>query len=194
MKRIKRLLHSFSTQTPSRPQYLSLRVTVTDETHALADGTPISLAIGGPGDVERIVSIQEICYGGKAPWNAHSVLEDMNTNRQALYLLAKDGRHTIGFIGAKFSEDDVHLTNLAVLPRYQKQGVATVLLKEIKRLAMEEGKMRYTLEVRVSNLSAQSVYKEMGFVEGNIKKGYYHPDREDALEMILNLDKETTGR
>ncbi len=42
---------------------------------------------------------------------------------------------------------------------------------------------RMTLEVRVSNNAAISLYKSLGFEEGGIRKKYYSDNNEDALIM-----------
>lgn len=193
LKNIKRFLHSFS-DAPKKPPYLSLRVHVTEKSQMLSDGKMISFELAGPRDVQQIVKIQEQSYKGKAPWNAYALLEDMNTNKNALYIMAKHENRSIGFIGSWFVGEEAHITNVAVLPYYQAKGIATTLIKEIKRLAIEEGCNIYTLEVRISNVHAQHVYEKLGFSKGKIKKKYYNPDREDALEMYLNLEEERTER
>jgi ribosomal-protein-alanine N-acetyltransferase len=44
-----------------------------------------------------------------------------------------------------------------------------------------------TLEVRVSNISAQNLYKSIGFAEYGIRKGYYTDNNEDAVIMWLKI-------
>ena len=41
-----------------------------------------------------------------------------------------------------------------------------------------------TLEVRRSNLVAQSMYKKLGFIELGYRKRYYEDNGEDALLMV----------
>ena len=53
--------------------------------------------------------------------------------------------------------------------------------------ASESGAKSMTLEVRVSNTIAQSLYKKLGFFEGGIRKNYYSDNQEDALVMWVNL-------
>ena len=48
---------------------------------------------------------------------------------------------------------------------------------------------KVTLEVRVSNTRAQKLYRDIGFVDNGIKKDYYFNDREDALNMVLDITK-----
>jgi [ribosomal protein S18]-alanine N-acetyltransferase len=44
-----------------------------------------------------------------------------------------------------------------------------------------------TLEVRLSNHVAQSLYRKLGFQDGGIRKNYYSDNQEDALVMWVNL-------
>lgn len=44
-----------------------------------------------------------------------------------------------------------------------------------------------TLEVRVSNIVAQSLYRKLGFLNGGIRKRYYSDNQEDALVMWVKL-------
>jgi len=48
---------------------------------------------------------------------------------------------------------------------------------------MEVGARRATLEVRISNYSAQSLYRKYGFHEEGVRRRYYSDNNEDALIM-----------
>ena len=54
-------------------------------------------------------------------------------------------------------------------------------------IAKLRGAKKMTLEVRVSNYIAQSLYRKLGFKDGAIRKGYYSDNLEDALVMWVNL-------
>ena len=44
-----------------------------------------------------------------------------------------------------------------------------------------------TLEVRASNITAQNLYRKLGFQDGGIRKNYYTDDHEDALVMWVEF-------
>jgi len=44
-----------------------------------------------------------------------------------------------------------------------------------------------TLEVRVTNVVAQNLYRKLLYQDGGIRKGYYTDNGEDALVMWVNL-------
>ncbi len=60
-------------------------------------------------------------------------------------------------------------------------------MKQAMALAREEGAQTMTLEVRVSNTVAQSLYRKLGFLNGGIRKRYYSDNQEDALVMWVKL-------
>ena len=78
---------------------------------------------------------------------------------------------------------------LAVHPDYRRRGVGRYLLTTMIHNAREKGFRRVTLEVRKSNSAAQRLYQSLGFVGNGVRRGYYSNDGEDALLMVLELDK-----
>ena len=44
-----------------------------------------------------------------------------------------------------------------------------------------------TLEVRVTNVIAQNLYRKLGFQNGGIRRNYYSDNQEDALVMWVEF-------
>jgi [ribosomal protein S18]-alanine N-acetyltransferase len=61
--------------------------------------------------------------------------------------------------------------------------VASRLLDELFALTADDPRRGYTLEVRVSNLTAIALYEHFGFEASGVRRGYYTDNREDALIM-----------
>jgi ribosomal-protein-alanine N-acetyltransferase len=73
--------------------------------------------------------------------------------------------------------------NVAATPERRRRGIAKKLLA---RLFEEAGAhARYTLEVRVSNLTAIAMYENLGFRSAGIRRRYYSDNGEDAVIMWL---------
>ncbi|HEV7888579.1 MAG TPA: GNAT family N-acetyltransferase, partial [Acidimicrobiales bacterium] len=68
-------------------------------------------------------------------------------------------------------------------PEWHRRGIATRLLANMARQALERGAKHLTLEVRVSNAPAQSLYRKFGFHPAGVRKNYYIETNEDALVM-----------
>lgn len=61
------------------------------------------------------------------------------------------------------------------------------LFRSAIELCREKKARRLSLEVRVSNHPAQSLYKKFGLQAGGIRKQYYTDNGEDALLMWVTL-------
>jgi len=92
-----------------------------------------------------------------------------------------------GFAGIWMMVDEAHVTNLAVRQEYRGKGIGELLLLATVDLADELKASFMTLEVRASNLVAQSLYRKYGFVEMGVRRGYYLDNREDAVIMSTEI-------
>ena len=66
---------------------------------------------------------------------------------------------------------------------YRKKGVGEVLLTSIIDTCYKEMAKYLTLEVRISNKPAISLYEKYAFKSLGTRKGYYQNNNEDALIM-----------
>lgn len=132
-------------------------------------------------DLEAVMEIEEKCF--ILPWSKLSFLHELLDNERAYYYVAVRDQQILGYIGMWIVLDEGHITNLAVHPSYRRQGVGRALLKNLAFEGKKMGLNYLTLEVRISNLPAQILYKEVGFVEAGVRPGYYQDNREDALIM-----------
>ncbi|MDZ7834743.1 MAG: ribosomal protein S18-alanine N-acetyltransferase [Alkalibacterium sp.] len=163
---------------------ISSRVKLHQPFYALSDEQFLKAKKADDTDVDAILMIERLCYNGLTPWNRTAILHEIRYNKNAFYIMMYDGEQPVAFVGTWFIAHEAHITNIATVPSYQNKGIASYLLKEIMRIASEEDIEKVTLEVRVSNKAAQSLYRSLGFEEGRVKTGYYANDHEDALEMM----------
>lgn len=89
----------------------------------------------------------------------------------------------VGFAGMWLMLDEAHVTTICVAERFRGKGFGEVLLSEVMDEAAEIGARRVTLEVRVTNHVAQSLYRKYGFTGEGIRRRYYSDNNEDALIM-----------
>ena len=89
----------------------------------------------------------------------------------------------LGFAGMWLMFDEAHITTIGVRRALRGRGLGEVMLVHLIEQAQEMGAKRLTLEVRVSNAVAQSLYKKYSFKEEGVRKRYYSDDGEDALIM-----------
>ena len=76
---------------------------------------------------------------------------------------------------------------MAIHSDYRRSGYGRALINALVNKARELGIIAATLEVRVSNLAAISLYESFGFISSGVRRGYYSDNNEDALIMWLKL-------
>lgn len=165
------------------PKVVSKRISLEQEHYLLKNQQPVKLVIGKKQHVPDILYIERMSYQGVAPWGRSALESDIMQNAKSLYFVLYDGYAPVGFLGAREETDDIHITNIAIVPDYQQIGAATLLLMMLEEFALTENIPSISLEVRVSNQKAKSLYEKIGFRSVRIKKHYYNGDGEDALEM-----------
>ncbi|MCC5889439.1 MAG: ribosomal protein S18-alanine N-acetyltransferase [Alkalibacterium sp.] len=162
---------------------LAARVKLEQPFYSISDEWFLTAKIAHEEDTDSILTIEKLCYDGKTPWNRSAILHEIRFNRNAFYIVVYDNQRPVAFVGSWVIDNEAHITNIATIPEYQNKGIASYLMKEIIQVAEKEHIKEVTLEVRVSNKTAQSLYRTLGFEDGRIKHGYYANDHEDALEM-----------
>ncbi|MGZ8562110.1 MAG: ribosomal protein S18-alanine N-acetyltransferase [Candidatus Limnocylindria bacterium] len=133
------------------------------------------------GDVATVLEIERLSFS--SPWPAYAFEQELTTNRLARYVVARRDDRVIGFAGLWLMVDEAHITTFGVHPDHRRQGVGRRLLLRLAELAIELGTVRLTLEVRVSNVPAQTLYRSFGFHVAGRRIAYYSDDGEDALVM-----------
>lgn len=138
---------------------------------------PMTLA-----DLEGVMEVERLSY--LTPWSREAFLSEI-MQTYTIYLVAQDGERVVAIAGMHVVWEDAHVTNIAVHPLYRGRGLGERMMRELVQRAARRGARRMTLEVRVSNTSAQNLYKKLGFVTapGAIRKGYYTDTNEDAIVM-----------
>ena len=90
-------------------------------------------------------------------------------------------------MGLDFVLDEGYVTNVCTAPAFRRRGVASALIDGVAARGRELGLSFITLEARVSNAAARSLYAGKGFTEAGIRPGYYERPKEDAVIMTLYL-------
>ncbi|HJF33275.1 MAG TPA: ribosomal protein S18-alanine N-acetyltransferase, partial [Sporosarcina psychrophila] len=108
-------------------------------------------------------------------------------NDYAHYVVAIVEEEVIGHCGMWIVLDECHITNVAVRKHMRGNGIGEALMKEAITLCREKEVRLMTLEVRMSNITAQNLYRKLGFQDGGIRKNYYTDDHEDGLVMWVEF-------
>ena len=106
-------------------------------------------------------------------------IKNLNPN-ETIYIY-KENNINKGFIHIQNGIDIIDLLNIIVKPKYQNQGIGSVLLKYIIDNKQDK---KIMLEVRSKNINAIKLYQKYDFKIINIRKNYYKDD--DAIIMERN--------
>ncbi|WMT42107.1 ribosomal protein S18-alanine N-acetyltransferase [Paenibacillus sp. D2_2] len=136
-------------------------------------------------DIPDIMVIEHESF--TLPWSEVAFRNEMTMNHFARYLIMEVDGKAAGYCGMWTIVDEAHITNIAVRTAMRGQHLGERLLRAMMDWAIELGMVRMTLEVRVSNHVAQSLYSKMGFEPAGKRKDYYSDNHEDALIMWCDL-------
>ncbi|OLP18956.1 ribosomal-protein-alanine N-acetyltransferase [Leptolyngbya sp. 'hensonii'] len=127
-----------------------------------------------------IVDLDQLCLGGL--WTIDGYQRELDSPNSDLLILQRlDSPSVVGVACAWAILEECHITVLAVHPSYRQRGLGQALLYDLLLAAHRRGLERATLEVRVSNQAALSLYTQFGFREAGRRRRYYQDTGEDAL-------------
>ena len=139
--------------------------------------------------LRKVISIESRVY--PRPWSASLFLSELTQRGTRSYLVARHRGEVVGYAGMMFTGFEAHVTNIAVDPDWHGLKIGSRLLLNLVTEAIARASQRISLEVRVSNGIAQSMYENFGFEVSGTRKGYYIETNEDALIMVVH-DATTT--
>jgi ribosomal-protein-alanine N-acetyltransferase len=165
------------------------------------DGLPYIIEPMRLRDVEEVMSIENRTFS--LPWSTRAYRYELQHNALSHYFIARQRQvvkrpvlltrlhpslapsPVVGYGGFWLIDDEAHISTLAVKPGFRGRGLGELLLVAMLDRAMELGTTVATLEVRVSNLVAQNLYRKYGFQQVGVRHCYYSNNGEDALIMTV---------
>ena len=136
-------------------------------------------------DIDQVTEVEKLSF--PSPWPRSTFEVELRDNLFAHYFVVVQGETIVGYAGMWMILDEAHVTNIAVHPDYRGLNFGKRLVRELIVQAFKLGANRITLEVRVSNSVARKLYKDLGFYEAGIRKGYYSDNNEDAVVMWKDI-------
>ena len=128
--------------------------------------------------VMQVAALEKQCFSD--PWSENSVASELN-NPLSLWLVAVDDENLAGYVGSQTVMDETDMMNIAVDPRYRRQGIAQMLVEALGEQLKKAESRCLTLEVRISNAPAIALYEKLGFAQVGKRPNYYRNPKEDAL-------------
>jgi [ribosomal protein S18]-alanine N-acetyltransferase len=158
-------------------------------------------------DLEAVMAIEQVAHA--APWPASAYRHELEQNDLAHYIVLlpgtselagsnglgsrvlgwlrrpRRGRVVIGYGGFWLMAGEAHISTIAMDPEWRGLGLGELLLVELIERALELKAEMVTLEVRISNETAQNLYGKYQFEITGTRKRYYRNNNEDAHIMTV---------
>jgi ribosomal-protein-alanine N-acetyltransferase len=131
-------------------------------------------------DMTSILQIEQAVF--PSPWTDKHFLYELKENPYAFLMVAEINNIVIGYVDFWITFQQAQINNLAVHPQLQRKKIGSTLLQDALQRIKTAGCQTVTLEVRVGNRAAQTLYLRDGFKIILTKKGYYD-NGEDAFLM-----------
>ena len=128
--------------------------------------------------VSQIAALEKICFS--EPWSENSIASEL-TNPLSVWLVAEIDGALVGYIGSQSVLGESDVMNVAVSPDYRRRGIGEALVLALVEELKKQGNHCLSLEVRLSNAPARSLYEKLGFAEVGRRPNYYRNPKEDAL-------------
>ncbi len=137
------------------------------------------------GDLVQVAAIEKSAY--EFSWTP-GIFRDCLRAGHACWVLDR-GDEILGYGVLSTGAGEAHVLNVCVAPAHQGQGHGRRLLRRLLDTARWYGAERVFLEVRPSNVAAQTLYESAGFNEIGRRPDYYpaRRGREDAIVMAMDL-------
>lgn len=135
--------------------------------------------------LKEVLRIEELSF--PSPWSFQSFYNEIVSNPYGYYIVAVENNKVVGYGGMWILFEECHITTIAVDPSRRRKGIGRKIMEHLIEKAKEQDVEWISLEVRVSNIPAQNLYKSLGFEVVGVRHKYYQPNNEDALIMRLLL-------
>ena len=137
-------------------------------------------------DLEDVLNIERLSFPSPWPWSQfEKEIQNPFSNKFTARIVQDGGKIIVAYIIFWVVADEAHILNIVTHPDFRRRGIAKRLFMFTLGRLEGIGVREVFLEVRRSNISAQKLYRDFGFEEIGIRKGYYGNNNEDAVVMAL---------
>ena len=131
--------------------------------------------------VADVAQLEGECFG-QCAWSENSLKESLQTDGACFFVALCNGEIS-GYVGMNTVLDEGYITNVAVSGKFRRKGVADRLISRLDECMAQKNLSFISLEVRVSNAPAISLYEKNGYKNVGRRKAFYRLPTEDAYIM-----------
>ena len=135
----------------------------------------------------EVLRLNVRCFRNGENYTKHTFNYLLGEPRNLSYRIVTEGGEMVGFVFVLVNEDgSAHLTTIGVAPEHRRRQLATRLLSHVENALRMRKILTVVLEVRVSNTSAQGLYRDAGYTVVQRLAKYYN-NGEDCFLMVKAL-------
>lgn len=137
-------------------------------------------------DLNAVIKIEEEAFKDST-WTIEAYTRELVMNQFAHYFILEVDDEIVGYTGIWLVIDQCQITTVAIKKSIRGKGYSHLLMEHIKEFVRGQADT-ISLEVRVDNTPALTLYEKSGFNYGGIRKNYYGEGL-DAHVMWVNIDE-----
>ena len=131
-------------------------------------------------DIELLITLEQTAPTA-AHWSRNQYEQIFAPEALARLILIAEQRGPVGSLVAICATEEWELENIVVSEASRRQGIGSLLIRELIARARPAAASSVMLEVRESNRAARFFYESLGFEEYGRRDSYYRNPREDAV-------------
>lgn len=134
--------------------------------------TAIEIRDFAEADRAAVVRVWETVLPDDQPHNQPNPVIDAKLAVDEMLYVAETGAEVIGTVMAGYDGHRGWLYSVAVLPGYQRRGIASALVKHALEALSKRGCLKVNLQIRSGNEAVIGFYESIGFVtEARVSMG-----------------------
>ncbi len=138
-------------------------------------------------NLREVLRLNIRCFQNGDSYTKHTFSYLLHEPQTLSYQAVTPTGEIVGFIFVMVNDNGAaHLTTIGVAPEHRRRGIAASLLTHAESMLCKKGSSTVMLEVRVSNVAAQTLYRQLGYSAVQRVRNYYN-NGEDCFLMMKSL-------
>lgn len=137
--------------------------------------------------LKEVWKLNQRCFRNGESYPRHTLQYLLTETNTLSYRTVTSDGELVGFVFITLANDGAgHITTIGIAPEHRRRGLARQLMLRTEESLRNRRVETIFLEVRVSNVSAQNLYRELGFSVVQKLEKYYN-NGEDGYLMVKSL-------
>ncbi len=138
-------------------------------------------------NLDEVLRLNVRCFRNGENYTKHTFNYLLGEPRNLSYRIVTSTGEMVGFVFVLVNQDgSAHLTTIGVAPEHRRRQLAKRLLDHVEKALRAREIYTVVLEVRISNASAQELYRDSGYSVAQRLAKYYN-NGEDCYLMLKSI-------